>query len=153
MIQQLLIDPRVQLPSLLMLWCDNLGATYLTVNSIYHARSKHIEIDFHFRSEIFGYLPYIHYTSKLPMLRPKYFCLQAFWLSFEINITSPNFTCGGEFIKIIKNSISHMITKNPLILKNHPRKSLMLTIKSYLLDFEFIRQNDSRAIKHCELYI
>jgi hypothetical protein len=29
------------------LWCDNLDATYLTANPIFHARMKH-EIDYHF---------------------------------------------------------------------------------------------------------
>jgi hypothetical protein len=47
-IQSLLRELRVSLPRAPLLYCDNIGATYLTSNPIYHARTKHIEIDYHF---------------------------------------------------------------------------------------------------------
>jgi histone deacetylase 1/2 len=34
-----------------VLWCDNLGATYMTSNPMFHTRTKHIEVDFHFVRE------------------------------------------------------------------------------------------------------
>jgi histone deacetylase 1/2 len=48
-IQSLLAELGVeQIPCL---WCDNLGATYLSANPVFHARAKHIEIDFYFIRE------------------------------------------------------------------------------------------------------
>jgi len=47
-IQTLLNELRISPPCAPTLFCDNIGATYLTFNPIYHARTKHIEIDYHF---------------------------------------------------------------------------------------------------------
>jgi hypothetical protein len=34
-----------------VLWCDNLGATCLFDNHVFHSRTKHIEVDYHFVRE------------------------------------------------------------------------------------------------------
>jgi hypothetical protein len=50
-VESLLKELGVSRQRAAILWCDNLGATYLTANPVFHARTKHIEIDFHFVRE------------------------------------------------------------------------------------------------------
>ncbi|KAJ3699566.1 hypothetical protein LUZ61_003271 [Rhynchospora tenuis] len=50
-IQSLLGELGVRLNIAPVLWCDNLGATFLAANPVFHARTKHIELDFHFIRE------------------------------------------------------------------------------------------------------
>jgi hypothetical protein len=47
----LLGESGVSLKEKPCLCCDNLGATYLSANPVFHARTKHIEIDYHFIRE------------------------------------------------------------------------------------------------------
>jgi histone deacetylase 1/2 len=50
-IQILLKEIGIQAPRAGKLWCDNLGAKYLSSNPVFHARTKHIEVDYHFVRE------------------------------------------------------------------------------------------------------
>ena len=50
-VQGLLKELRIFLRRAPSLWCDNLSAIYLAVNPIFHARTKHIEVDYHFVRE------------------------------------------------------------------------------------------------------
>jgi hypothetical protein len=68
-IHKLLTELRVSHPPVARLWCDNVGARYLSANPVYHARTKHIEIDFHFIRERVAQklldIRYIHTSDQL----------------------------------------------------------------------------------------
>jgi hypothetical protein len=44
----LLAELRISISSMTTLWCDNLGATFLSANPVFHACIKHVEVDYHF---------------------------------------------------------------------------------------------------------
>jgi hypothetical protein len=47
-LQTLLKELCVSCPKGAHLWCDNMGAKYLSSNPVFHGRMKHIEVDYHF---------------------------------------------------------------------------------------------------------
>ncbi|XP_019089224.1 PREDICTED: uncharacterized protein LOC109128017 [Camelina sativa] len=47
----LLTELGVRLPTSPVVYCDNVGATYLCANLVFHSRMKHIALDYHFIRE------------------------------------------------------------------------------------------------------
>ena len=50
-IRKLLADIGLRLSSPTKVYCDNVSASYMTVNPVQHDRSKHIAVDYHFVHE------------------------------------------------------------------------------------------------------
>lgn len=50
-LRMLLCELTISLASPPVIWCDNISAIQLASNPIFHARSKHIEVDYHFVRE------------------------------------------------------------------------------------------------------
>ena len=50
-IRMLLQDIGLFLPQPPLLWCDNVSALAIAINPVFHARTKHIEVDYHFVRE------------------------------------------------------------------------------------------------------
>ena len=65
-IYYLLTDLGISLPYCLVIYCDNIGATQLYTNPIFHSRMKHVAIDFHFiRDQVQnGVLRVAHVSSE-----------------------------------------------------------------------------------------
>lgn len=62
----LLTELGVPVPTVPTVYCDNIGATYLCANPVFHSRMKHIAIDYHFvRGQIQqGVLRVVHVSTK-----------------------------------------------------------------------------------------
>ena len=47
-LESLLEEIHFRCPFIPTVWCDNMSAGALASNPVYHARTKHIELDIHF---------------------------------------------------------------------------------------------------------
>jgi hypothetical protein len=50
-LQYLLVELQVSLTSPPVLWCDNIGASFFASYPMINARTKHVEVDYHFVRE------------------------------------------------------------------------------------------------------
>jgi histone deacetylase 1/2 len=64
-IQTLLNELGIQAPRSAKIWCDNIKAKHLSANPVFHARTKHIEVDYHFvRERVLNKLLEVEYISS-----------------------------------------------------------------------------------------
>lgn len=62
----LLTELQIRIPETPVIYCDNVGATYLSTNPVFHSRMKHIALDYHFlRGQVqSGSLRVAHVSAK-----------------------------------------------------------------------------------------
>lgn len=105
---------RVQLPSPLTLFCDKLGATYLSYNLVFHSCMKRIAISYHFvRTHIFDSsfrALYISTNEQLAHILSKSLVISKFCkLRSKIDITN------GSSINVLRLKIMFFLTVWALI--------------------------------------
>lgn len=113
-LQELLSELKFKCSSIPVIWCDNQSPSALASNPVYHARTKHIELDVHFvRDKVLDkkleirYIPSVEQiadclTKSLPIPRFRY-------LVDKLNVTmSPYRLRGG----VTENDLSNTKAEN-----------------------------------------
>jgi hypothetical protein len=99
-IQTLLGELGVTSPRPPILHCDNIGATYLTSNPLYHARTKHIEIDYHFVRDMAAAktldVRFISGKDQLADILTKPLAAARFILKSNLNVQLPTSSLRGR---------------------------------------------------------
>lgn len=73
------------------IWCDNIGATYLTPNLLFHGQVKHVDIDFHVvRGRVARKLLDVRLISRLQMSSPRHLLLRR-WSTLETILTCTSY--------------------------------------------------------------
>lgn len=106
-VQMLLKELCISLYDPPRLWCDNSGALSLASNPVFHARTKHIEIDFHFiREKVTNRDIQLHYISTIEHVSNIFTKGQTAsrfnYLLFKLKVVPPISLLGG--VKLIEDT-------------------------------------------------
>lgn len=99
-LRMLLQELRVSLSSPPILWCDNVGAIALASNPVFHARTKHIEVDYHFiREKVVNKDIRVRYISTHDQVSDVFTkgqtAMRFKYLRSKLLVTLPSSICGG----------------------------------------------------------
>lgn len=99
-VQSLLTELGFKLAQPPVIYCDNIGATYLAANPVFHSRMKHIALDYHFVRHYIqtGQLRVAHVSSMdqladaltKPLPRSRF---ESLWN--KIGLSYGRLSCGG----------------------------------------------------------
>jgi hypothetical protein len=118
-IQYLLQELHILLPSPPTLWYDNLGATFLAANLMFHARIKHVEIDYHFVRERMNSkelrVQFLCSKDQLADIMMKSLPTSCFqFLASKLTVTDVTSLEGGVITNPMEMSTSHNTGNNQL---------------------------------------
>lgn len=110
-VQFLLAELHFFLSSPPVLWCDNIGATFLASNPMFHARTKHVEIDYHFVRERVAHnellIRFICSKDQIGDIMTKSLSTPRFLLLRDkLTVASPPSACEGAVKVQLDSSIS-----------------------------------------------
>jgi hypothetical protein len=133
-IRMLLKEIRIYLAVPPVLWCDNIGALALATNPIFHARTKHIEVDYHFvREKVLNrdiLLKFISIHDQVADLFTKGLpSAQFLTLKSKLMVVSPSINLQGG-VKVYMGSSTHT-SKDPQDNTKSARSTALISYAAY----------------------
>ena len=105
--RMLLLELHVSLSSSPILWCDNIGAIALASNLVFHARTKHVEVDYHFiREKVMNKDIQVRYISTQDQVANDFtkgqIAMRFNYLRSKLLVTLSPSICGGILVRVFR---------------------------------------------------
>ena len=106
-LRMLLLELHVSLSSSPILWCDNIGAIALASNLVFHARTKHVEVDYQFmREKVMNKDIQVRYISTQDQVANDFtkgqIAMRFNYLRSKLLVTLSPSICGGILVRVFR---------------------------------------------------
>lgn len=127
----LIIELSISITNPLVLWCNNVGATYLMANSIYHAFTKHIELEIHFVCDqvvkCLLHIRFIFVKDQVADSFTKALLIRFYYLRDNLNVHERPLQLGGI---MDQQNINNQIKPKEIEINNHNNITTIVKIRS-----------------------